>query len=222
MFSRVASPFVTSLRVSVPSPRDKKKPRARVVRREFARGFARERRVRAAAAVESAYAETCAGIESAFAFMVFAFMVFAFMVFAFAGDEVHRRLLMVASTDCLSCLSVAAASWRAVSRRSASRAPGASRTPGTFVSRFAFAFMVFIVFVVLFDSGISFDAVSTDAVRATDDATMCSASPSRKPATSRSRSASEGNTRPRKMSRWRSRGDARDGRDARASAAMEA
>ena len=35
---------------------------------------------------------------------------------------------------------------------------------------------------------------------------MCSASPTRKPATSRSLSASEGNTRPRKMSRWRSAG----------------
>ena len=96
-----------SLRVSVPSPRDKKKPRASAA---SSRAVSRANAAcRAAAAVGSAYAETCAGIESAFAFIVFAFMVFAFMVFAFAGDEVHRRLLMVASTDCLSCLSVAAA-----------------------------------------------------------------------------------------------------------------
>lgn len=51
---------------------------------------------------------------------------------------------------------------------------------------------------------------------------MCSASPSRKPATSRSRSASEGNTRPRKMSRWRSAGTPETEATLAFNAAMEA
>ena len=165
---------------------------------------------RAAAAVGSAYAATCVAFDAATG-----------VVLDVAAKETEAG---DARTE------VAAARSRAVAATSASRTPGsASGDPGARAGRetdpnaaasdelLSSSFRLVSILAACISSRARSPGGGAD-----EDATTCSASPSRNPATSRSFSASEGNTRPRKMSRCRSAGTP-DAEATRAfTAAMEA